>query len=81
MTNTTKPPCDDANVMRLWREAGLPEYFLGNGGTNHKLVEFARLIRGGKPAWVKELHADGTKATKEWKRNQRKWEDAGWPGL
>jgi hypothetical protein len=26
---------------RLWRECGLPEYFLGNGGTNHKLVAFA----------------------------------------
>ena len=34
-------PCDDAEVMRLWRECDLPEYFLGNGGTNHKLVSFA----------------------------------------
>lgn len=33
---------DDAAVMRLWRECGLPEYFLGNGGSNHKLVAFAR---------------------------------------
>jgi len=33
---------DDAKVMRLWRECGLPEYFLGNGGTNHKLVAFAK---------------------------------------
>lgn len=24
-------------VERLWREVGLPEYFLGNGGTNLKL--------------------------------------------
>lgn len=32
----------DAAVMRLWREVGLPEYFLGNGGTNHKLVAFAK---------------------------------------
>lgn len=24
-------------VEKLWREVGLPEYFLGNGGTNHKL--------------------------------------------
>ncbi len=35
-------PCDDTAVMRLWRDCDLPEYFLGNGGTNHKLVEFAR---------------------------------------
>lgn len=39
---TTPETCDDAEVMRLWRESGLPEYFLGNGGTNHKLVAFAR---------------------------------------
>jgi len=39
------PPCDDAEVMRIWRECGLPEYFLGNGGTNRKLVEFARRCR------------------------------------
>ena len=35
---------DDRNVLRLWRAAGLPEYFLGNGGTNHKLVAFASMI-------------------------------------
>ncbi len=35
-------PCDDTAVMTLWRECGLPEYFLGNGGTNHRLLEFAR---------------------------------------
>ena len=51
----SKPaPCNDAEVMRLWRECGLPEYFLGNGGTNHKLVAFAkacaaRAVAGGKP--------------------------------
>ena len=33
-----------ADIMRIWRECGLPEYFLGNGGTNHKLVEFAHLM-------------------------------------
>jgi hypothetical protein len=33
----------DAVVENLWREARLPEYFLGNGGTNHKLLEFIRL--------------------------------------
>jgi hypothetical protein len=32
---------NDAEVMRLWRECGLPEYFLGNGNSNHKLVAFA----------------------------------------
>jgi hypothetical protein len=37
--------CDDAEVMRIWREVGLPEYFLGNGGANHKLVAFAARIR------------------------------------
>ena len=37
--------CDDADVMRLWRECGLPEWFLGNGGTNHRLVEFASRLR------------------------------------
>lgn len=35
---------NDAFVMRMWRDAGLPEYFLGNGGTNDKLVVFAELI-------------------------------------
>lgn len=24
-------------IENLWREVGLPEYFLGNGGTNRKL--------------------------------------------
>ena len=38
-------PCNDSEVMRLWRECGLPEYFLGNGGTNHKLVKFAAKIK------------------------------------
>lgn len=41
--NRTSPT--HGEVMRLWRECGLPEYFLGNGGSNHKLVEFARRIR------------------------------------
>lgn len=27
-------------VEKLWREVGLPEWFLGNGGTNTKLYEF-----------------------------------------
>lgn len=45
MTVSAKPKCDDAEVMRLWRECGLPEYFLGNGGTNHKLVAFAARIQ------------------------------------
>lgn len=33
---------NDSEVMRIWRECGLPEHFLGNGGTNGKLVEFAK---------------------------------------
>ncbi len=36
---------DDTEVMRIWRECGLPEYFLGNGGSNHKLVAFAERLR------------------------------------
>lgn len=36
--------CDDAKIMHIWRECGLPEYFLGNGGTNTKLVEFAARV-------------------------------------
>ena len=36
---------DDAEAMRLWREAGLPEYFLGNRGTNAKLVRFVELAQ------------------------------------
>ena len=31
---------DDAHVMKLWRECGLPQYFIGNGGTNHRLLAF-----------------------------------------
>ncbi|MBS4046547.1 MAG: hypothetical protein KG075_09425 [Alphaproteobacteria bacterium] len=47
MSDTTRSEgdCDDAEIMRLWREAGLPEYFLGNGGSNVDLVKFAELIR------------------------------------
>lgn len=37
---------DDAEVMRMWRAAGLRESFLGNGGTNDKLVRFAELLSG-----------------------------------
>lgn len=36
---------NDAHVMRLWRECDLPEYFLGNGGTNDKLVALQHRIR------------------------------------
>jgi hypothetical protein len=39
-------------VEKLWREVGLPEYFLGNGGTNTKLYALYDAIRssslGGK---------------------------------
>lgn len=45
--NPQASPCDDAEIMRLWRECGLPEHFLGNGGTNHKLVAFADRVRDG----------------------------------
>jgi len=33
--------CDDAEVTRIWRQCDLPEFFLGNKGTNHRLVAFA----------------------------------------
>jgi hypothetical protein len=33
-------------VERLWREVGLPEYFLGNDGSNTKLYELYDRIRG-----------------------------------
>lgn len=46
---------NDAEVMRLWRQAGLPEYFLGNGGTNVKLVEFAKLVASLNKPTVKLL--------------------------
>jgi hypothetical protein len=36
--------CNDAEIMRIWRECGLPEFFLGNGGTNGKLCEFAKRV-------------------------------------
>lgn len=38
------PKCDDGEIMKIWRECGLPEWFLGNGGTNHKLVAFAERV-------------------------------------
>lgn len=52
---TAVPPCYPAAVdgtvaalkgtpqaiERLWRDCELPEWFLGNGGTNHKLYDFA----------------------------------------
>lgn len=31
-------------VERLWREVGLPEYFLGNDGSNHKLYALYNAI-------------------------------------
>jgi hypothetical protein len=37
-------------VERLWREVGLPEYFLGNGGTNDKLYALFDAIRATAPA-------------------------------
>lgn len=43
MSDDNVKAVDDTKVIELWREAGLPEYFLGNGGTNIKLVQFAVL--------------------------------------
>lgn len=36
-------------VEKLWREIGLPEYFLGNGGTNTKLYQLYDAIRAATP--------------------------------
>lgn len=35
-------------VERLWRATGLPEYFLGNGGSNTGLYAFAKALRNAK---------------------------------
>ena len=45
LNESEKSFCDrERNVMCLWREAGLPEYFLGNDGTNQKLVAFTEAV-------------------------------------
>ncbi len=36
-------------IERLWRDCDLPEWFLGNGGTNHKLYDFARRCSINRP--------------------------------
>jgi hypothetical protein len=51
---TTKPARETQGmtvhpVERLWREVGLPEYFLGNGGTNTKLYALYDAIRAAQP--------------------------------
>lgn len=38
-------PVNDRAIADIWRDVGLPEYFLGNAGTNHRLVEFANRLR------------------------------------
>lgn len=38
-------------VEKLWREVGLPEWFLGNGGTNLKLYELYDRIAAAKAQW------------------------------
>lgn len=43
MTEATQ--IDVHPIERLWREVGLPEYFLGNGGTNHKLYALFDAVR------------------------------------
>lgn len=52
----TKPPPGEHPAERLWRQVGLPEYFLGNGGTNIKLYDFydavvERCAKVGEKAW------------------------------
>jgi len=41
--------CDDADIVRIWRECNLPEYFLVNAGDNHKLLSFAEAIITASP--------------------------------
>lgn len=50
--------CGDAEVMRIWRERGLPEHFLGNRGTNWRLLQFAECFyNGGIEAAAREIEA------------------------
>lgn len=36
-------------IETLWRECGLPEYFLGTDGSNHKLYDLYERVRIGSP--------------------------------
>lgn len=65
MTSPSSPQdkCDDADVMRIWRECGLPEYFLGNGGTNHKLVAFAKACATSPAGGGRGSEEDNTSGT------------------
>ena len=48
-------------VEVLWREVGLPEYFLGNDGSNHKLYELhARIVE--QCARISESYYSGAEA-------------------
>lgn len=42
-------------IENLWREVGLPEYFLGNGGTNRKLFALYDAIRKQKMKFVNPM--------------------------
>jgi hypothetical protein len=39
-------------IETLWRQCGLPEYFLGNGGTNTKLYALYDAIRAAQPEYL-----------------------------
>ncbi|WP_293811275.1 hypothetical protein [uncultured Bosea sp.] len=41
-------------IERLWRDCELPEWFLGNGGTNHRLYDFARRFASIPPGRITE---------------------------
>jgi hypothetical protein len=56
-TRAAQGRVDDAEVMRIWRECGLPEYFLGNGGSNHKLVAFAKACAEQSADEIEKLRA------------------------
>jgi hypothetical protein len=67
-------------IEKLWREAGLPEYFLGNGGTNHKLYELYDRISAAHADRIKKLEAHLVSArdalsqyalSSNWQRNAR----------
>jgi hypothetical protein len=70
-------------VEKLWREVGLPEYFLGNGGTNTKLYALYDAIRAEKRpnhitrepvAYVPRSKAPGSEGEPLWREVfEAKW--------
>lgn len=46
----------ELRIEELWREVGLPEYFLGNGGTNHKLYALYQAVRADQALEARKHH-------------------------